>query len=691
MITWEPKLARPSRTPAWTGSEDDRERLITREWLVANGLGGYAAGTVSGVVTRRYHGLLNAALPAPKGRMVMLTELREHIRLPGGSQIRLGGEERIGAEVELPGAHHLQEFRVDAGLPVWVYDLGEGFVLEKRIFLVHQQNTVNIAYRLLEGEGEIRLKLRPSMHFRGHEDPVSTPLADHYRLIATENRYDILTSDPDLPPLRLRIEGQKTAFTVEFRRLEERVYRLEESRGYEHTGELWSPGYFRVSLKKGGSAAVVASTESWEAISAMSPEEALAAEYARRDALLEVAHPSCRKGFAAELVLAADAFIITPAGRVEDATRARAAGDEPRSIVAGYHWFTDWGRDTMISLEGLTITTGRLLEAGYILRTFAFHVKDGLIPNLFPEGETAGLYHTADATLWFFHALDRYLEATGDRVTVQRLLPTLESIVQHHLDGTRFGIGIDPQDGLLRQGAEGYQLTWMDAKVDGWVVTPRRGKAVELSALWYNALKLTASWVQEERGEEEAAKYEELAEYTRQNFNCRFWNEKAGYLFDVVDGDDPQHDQALRPNQIYAISLKHPVLDPKYWDPVMQSVRTHLLSPLGLRSLSPTHPSYKAHYYGDLRSRDAAYHQGTVWGYLIGHFVDAWLKLKPKDYAGARSLLEGFIAHLDEACVGSISEIFDGESPFTPRGCVAQAWSVAEVLRVWARVADGRA
>jgi predicted glycogen debranching enzyme len=379
-------------------------------------------------------------------------------------------------------------------------------------------------------------------------------------------------------------------------------------------------------------------------------------------------------------VLAADQFIITPVGRAEDVTRAHASGDEVRTVIAGYHWFTDWGRDTMISLEGLTLATGRHAEAGSILRMFARHVRDGLIPNMFPEGENRGLYHTADATLWFFHALDRYLRATDDLTTLQLLLPTLSDIVEHHVQGTGFGIGVDPTDGLLHQGAEGYQLTWMDAKVDDWVVTPRRGKAVEINALWYNALILLAGWIADAGDDTGAHDLAARAAQARASFNRRFWYAEGGYLYDVVDGergDDP----ACRPNQVFAISLPHPILDEERWQPVLGVVRERLLTPVGLRSLAPGHPEYKARYFGDLRDRDAAYHQGTVWGWLAGPFIDAYLKTFPGDLAGARRALDGFERHLGEACLGTISEIFDAEAPYTPRGCVAQAWSVAEVLR----------
>jgi predicted glycogen debranching enzyme len=443
---------------------------------------------------------------------------------------------------------------------------------------------------------------------------------------------------------------------------------------------------------------LVASTESWETIIALRPDEAERAERQRRGRLLRAAPCAAQTGMVAELVLAADQFIISPAGRSEDLARAHAAGDEVNTVIAGYPWFTDWGRDTMISLEGLTLATGRTAEAGYILRMFARHVRDGLIPNMFPEGENDGLYHTADATLWFFHALDRYLAATDDRPTLALLLPTLRDIVEHHLRGTRFGIEVDPADGLLRQGAEGYQLTWMDAKVDDWVVTPRRGKAVEINALWYNALHLLAGWVKDEHGEEthredehpgltQHAALVQHAERARVSFNRRFWYEDGGYLYDVVDGERGD-DAACRPNQLFAISLTHPVLDRARWETVLGVIKDRLLTPVGLRSLAPEHPDYKSHYFGDLRSRDAAYHQGTVWGWLSGPFVDAWLKAYPDDRLGARQVLSGIEAHLSEACLGTIGEIFDAEPPYTPRGCVAQAWSVAEVLRALALTAE---
>ncbi len=399
------------------------------------------------------------------------------------------------------------------GLPVWRYEVN-GWAIEKRVLLPHAQNTVLISYRLVQGPGSLRLKLRPALHFRTHDAPVHEPDQKPYSITAQGGRYEVSVGS-ELPPLRLCMHGQQQAFTLDGSQISDVLYRYEENRGYDSRGTLWSPGYFRANLSAEHDVTLVASTEPWETIYALSPEAYTAAERERRQRLLLSARPELRQGPPQELVLAADQFIITPAGRVEDAARARAAGDEVRTLIAGYHWFTDWGRDTMISLEGLTLTTGRQVEAGYILRTFANYIRDGLLPNLFPEGEREGLYHTADATLWYFHAIERYLHATGDRETLKLLLPKLEDIVAHHLRGTRFGIAVDPADGLLRQGAPGYQLTWMDAKVGDWVVTPRRGKAVEINALWYNALRLLENWVRQEKGAEAAKQYGAQADKAR--------------------------------------------------------------------------------------------------------------------------------------------------------------------------------
>ncbi|HET6438989.1 MAG TPA: amylo-alpha-1,6-glucosidase [Anaeromyxobacter sp.] len=672
-----------AETPLRTGwrPADGPDALLEREWLVANGLGGYASGTVAGVCTRRYHGLLVAALPG-LGRTVMLSHLADQIRIRGGPPVRLWGEEKR-AGLELHGTEHLREFRLEAGLPVWVF-AAAGTVVEKRLLVVHEQNTVLVSYRLLSGDGPVRLTLRPGVHFRPHDAPVSGPPL-LYVLEVKNGRFQIRAQDePRFPPLRLWVGGGRPAFTVEEQRLAEVVYRAEGSRGYDQQGELHSPGRFRVDLGP-DPVHFLATTEPWEVALAMGPDEAARVERERRAALLDRAPRAAQSGPAAELVLAADAFLVVPAGRVEDAVHARAEGHEPRTVIAGYHWFTDWGRDTMISLEGLTLCTGRAEDAQSILRVFARHVRDGLIPNLFPEATAEGLYHTADATLWMFHALDRYVRRTGDRRTLRDLLPVMREVVRCHREGTRFGIRVDPHDGLLTQGEPGFALTWMDAKCDGWVVTPRRGKAVEVNALWYNALSNLMSWLSEEGESIEAATLRDEAERARDSFNRRFWYPEGGYLYDVVEGDDGKNDAACRPNQLLAISLPHPVLDPARWAQVLEVVRTRLATPMGLRSLSPDHPEYKRNYHGDLRTRDAAYHQGTVWSWLIGPYRDAWARVH---HEAGRDLLEGLLAHLSQACIGQVSEVFDAEPPYAPRGCVAQAWGVAELLRAMLATED---
>ncbi|HEX5318118.1 MAG TPA: amylo-alpha-1,6-glucosidase [Stellaceae bacterium] len=648
------------------------EPLVPREWLVTNGLGGFASATIAGEITRRYHGMLIAALAPPHGRMVVLNDLQASVELADGSfaSMRERGE--------------FLGFTLSAGLPSWRYAIDD-VVIEKSIVLISGHNMVHINFRLMSGERPVRLRLRPFVNFRALEAPVSDRVALGYAITARGPLYEI-AAGPDLPILRITtVGGSRVRFIADGGSRHDSVFPMEAQRGYESHGEEWSPGYFDAGVSKGEGICLIAATEPWHTVLALDPNEARRFEHERRRRLVAMARPAARGNPAAELVLAADQFVITPIGRIADLARAHAEGDDVRTVIAGYHWFTDWGRDTMISLEGLTLATGRANEAGWILRTFTHYVRDGLIPNMFPEGENRGLYHTADATLWFFHALHRYVAHTGDHDTLKVILPTLKEIIRKHFAGTRFGIRVDPGDGLLTQGAEGYQLTWMDAKVGDWVVTPRRGKAVEINALWYNALRLTAEWL-DLFGDDEADAIASHAATAQASFNRRFWNAEGGCLYDVVDGENGD-DASFRPNQIFAISLDHAVLDVDRWEAVVTGVERRLLTPMGLRSLAPGEPDYKPHYLGELRARDAAYHQGTVWAWLIGPFIDAWLKVHPGQEAAARRFLAAFEPHLSEAGIGSISEVFDGEPPFAPRGCIAQAWSVAEVLRSWVRTA----
>ncbi|WP_263770020.1 amylo-alpha-1,6-glucosidase [Propionivibrio soli] len=661
--------------------------LTEREWLVTNGIGGYASSSLPGLATRKYHGLLVSALPNPLGRTVMLNHLAEYVTPANGARVQLSGEELSGRRLALPGVERLRDFRLEGGLPVWEFDL-DGATLEKRVVMPYRQNTVVIAYRLTKGDAPMRLELRPAMHFRHYENDVTESLQPGYRLTLGET-YEV-ACDNGPAVLRLWICGEESSFIHNECELTERHYRMEENRGYGHEGRLWSPGLFSFRLAPQQTAAIVASTESTDTMFALSPDEALAAEHERRRKLLVAAPELLRQGAAAQLVLAADQFVITPVGRRRDAARAVAEGDEMRSIIAGYHWFTDWGRDTMISLEGLTLSTGRIREAAGILRTFAHYVRDGLLPNMFPDGSNEGLYHTADATLWFFHALDRYYTLTGDDTLLTRLLPTMTDIAEKHLAGTRFNIGVDPEDGLLHQGSEGYQLTWMDAKCDGWVVTPRRGKAVEINALWHNALSVLSAWSRRLGQEARAERWAGEARKVRESFNRRFWYEAGGYLYDVVDGPDGDSTEC-RPNQVFAVSLPNPVLDQSRWSTVLKVVEERLVTPYGLRSLAPGSEHYAPQYFGNLRQRDAAYHQGTVWAWLIGPWLDAWRKVHPEAKGESGRWLQPLIAHLDEFGVGSIAEIFDAEPPHTPRGCIAQAWSIGEVLRQLAACKEYRA
>ncbi|HEX5047063.1 MAG TPA: amylo-alpha-1,6-glucosidase [Gammaproteobacteria bacterium] len=665
----------PVRIPISELEVRERRRALAREWLVTNGLGGYASGTVGGAPARRYHGLLIAALPAPHGRRLLLGEAIERLVLPEGRQVPLAD-----ADGETFGG--LTEFRLELGLPIWRYEI-DGIAIEKRIVLPHAQNTVHVIYRLLGGADSARLTLTLVAHNRSHDAPVNVPVPAPFVLEQLDGRYELAV--PDLPRVRVLLHGRNVAFTGERGHLPPRRYPVEESRGFRQTSAPWTPGYFRVELTAGEPAALVASTEPWDVVTALGPAAALDAEHERRFRRLEAAGEAADDELGAELVLAADQFLVEPVARSADSARLRAEGEQGRTVIAGYHWLTDWGRDAMIALEGLTLVTGRHAEAAQILQTFAHSIRDGLLPNLFPEGQKQGLYHSADATLWLFHALDRYVTTTGDRVLLAALLPRLVDVAGRHVAGTRFGIAVDSDDGLLEQGAEGYQLTWMNAKVDDWVVTPRRGKAVEINALWYNALCLLARWLEQADRGGEAAEWRDLATQVRDSFNARFWNEASGCLYDVIDGELGT-DTACRPNQVIAISLPNPVLERRYWRPVLDTVRHRLLTPFGLRSLARGHPDYRARYEGDVYSRDAAHHQGTVWPWLLGPFVDAWLKADPGDVGTAHGFLQAFAAHRQDGGLGTICELFDAEPPYEPRGCLSQAWSVAEVLRAWLNV-----
>ncbi len=651
----------------------DNDALLSREWLVTNGLGGYASETLLCAPTRRYHGMFVPDLPSPWGRTVMLPRLDEEVIAEEESCL-LSGIEFEDGRLQGDLAKVITAFAREWQTPVWRCSF-RGRKIEKRIIMPYGHNSVYVEYRLLEGD-PVRLHLRPFVTFRMLDAPLREARRPPFALTVVDGRYEMALCE-NAPPLRMCLRPHCGVFVADSLVCPGMSYRVDRDRGSEHVESLASPGYFNAVLTPDRPIAFVASTEPWEHLD-FSPEAIFEAEANRLNKLLAELQDRGRHDMEGWLTLAADQFIVLPGSRLEEQALARAAGDEARTVIAGYHWFTDWGRDTMISLDGLTLCTGRYGEARSILRTFANYVHDGLLPNLFPEGQRKALYHTVDATLWYFHALDRYHRVTGDSETLFALRPMLKSVIEHHQKGTHFGIGVDSQDGLLKAGAEGYQLTWMDAKVDGWVVTPRRGKPVEIQALWYNALRCMVRWG--ELAREDTDQWETMAAKAHRSFNERFWCREGNYLFDVIDGEQGD-DPSFRPNQILSIALEHPILDESHWRTVVDAVEQKLLTPVGLRSLSRDHRDYKPMYFGDLRARDAAYHQGTVWAWLIGPFIDAWLKVY-KDASKAQGLLGGFRPHLLEYGIGTVSEIFDGEPPYHPRGCIAQAWSVAELLRV---------
>jgi predicted glycogen debranching enzyme len=649
------------------------------EWLVTNGLGGYAAGSVLGPPLRRFHGLLIAAAPAPLGRLLLLHQLQESVQLQDGPPVDL----RAG-----PDAHptaSLADFFLQGGLPHWTFALDSGARVEQALLMPHDQNTVHVRYRLTGTTARGRLRLRPWLDIRPHEGFLSPAQAHRYTVTARGPVQFEFEREQVPVLLRMTASAERVSFATDPADWNEVRYAIEHDRGYDFTGSMHAPGAFTLDLHPDRDVFLTASSEPWARLDALGPEAAWQLELTRRERLIGASHAGLQAADTYLLALAADQFIIRPATREVGEAPVRAAGAEPRTVIAGYPWFTDWGRDTMIALEGLTLVTGRFREARDILHTFAHHVHQGLIPNLFPEGDTEGQYHTADATLWFFHALDRYDVVTGDHSLVQELLPALEDIVDWHRRGTLFGIRVDA-DGLLTQGTPDLPLTWMDAKVSDWVVTPRRGKPVEINALWHNALILLGSWLVRDGRGLLADGIAREARRSAEAFNSRFWNPGSDHLFDLVDGEHG-NDDTCRPNQVLAIAVTHSPLEQRYWEPVLRAVADELLTPVGLRTLSPRHADYKARYFGDLRARDAAYHQGTVWPWLLGPFVDAWIRVHPDDVEGARDLLAPLLYHVvSGGCVGSISEIFDGQPPYAPRGCFAQAWSVAEAARLLARL-----
>ncbi|HSN72871.1 MAG TPA: amylo-alpha-1,6-glucosidase [Steroidobacteraceae bacterium] len=651
-------------------SECAADAFLDREWLLTDGFGGFACGTVPGINTRREHGLYVPDLREPKGRHVTVSRLE--VALPDlAPRPIFGGYESTTGELATATHEWLEDFRLVDHAPVWHF-AGAGRRLAQRLVMGRNPSCACLELTLLEGPA-LRVRLRPYVAMRridegfGHGVDDCSDVASAFGRCVTSRRNGArcVFGLPTHPRSYLSAPAESPTM----------LYRTERERGYDHCDAEFTPGCFEFELEPDRPARFIVAAEPVDAPAEWA-SECLAEHTRRTHQLVDIAPARLCSGQARPLIAAADQFLIRPRGRHTVDHDADADPDQPRSIIAGYPWFADWGRDTMISLPGLALVTERAHEAERILRTYATWVQDGLLPNLFPEGACDGLYGTADATLWYFNAIESHRRATGEWQLVRDLSPILAQILECHIAGTRFGIHAD-DDGLLAAGAEGHALTWMDAKYQGRVITPRRGKPVEIQALWYNALASMAEW--SEALESGSTRWTELAARCRRSFNARFWNSRQQCLYDVVDGEHGD-DAACRPNQIFAIALPHPVLEERRFSAVIDCVERELLTPYGLRTLNPGHPEYQPTYGGDLAKRDAAYHQGTVWPWLIGPFVDAWLRAG-RDPTQARRMLAPLLEHLEAACLGSVSEVFDAEPPHRPGGCFAQAWSVAELLR----------
>ncbi|MCS6830611.1 MAG: amylo-alpha-1,6-glucosidase [Armatimonadota bacterium] len=644
--------------PNLVSARDTLHRMETacrKEWLLTNGIGGFACGTVNGLRTRRYHGLLTAALPPPTGRVLVLAEMEAWVEA-GSVTCPISSHLYRGA-IHPNGIHHLQRFSLHP-CPTHLYTV-DGAVVQRQVWLVPYHNAVAVRYTLLSKRKGVRLHLVPlfacrNYHALTHANDALNPYAEEI----ARGVY-VLTPYPGFPALYLHtgdaylVAGPDWYYAFH--------YPAETERGLDDTEDLWTPGALVCDLQRGKSVVIMVSLSPFVELWAEPPEGR------------QVPPPFCEHPLASALWCAAEQFLIR-----------RPQGT---SIVAGYPWFTDWGRDTMIALRGLLLIRGRYAEAREVLNLFARYLRDGLIPNRFPDVGEEPEYNTADATLWFAWMADCYRQETGDEAFFrEEVYPRLRECLQAYHTGTHFGIRIDPADGMLRVGEAGWQVTWMDAKVGDWVITPREGKPVEVVALWLQFLRVLTESAHRYGDDATAATAGELLRRAREAFMSRFWIPELHYLADVVD-DGGRQDPRLRPNQLMALAIPDPPVPRDLAKHVVRAVEHHLLTPYGLRTLAPFDPEYRGRYEGDVPSRDGAYHQGTVWPWLLGPFADALLFAygrTPLALSRLRSLLKPFEKHLYDAGLGTVSEIFDGDPPHHPRGCFAQAWSVAELLRIWA-------
>jgi predicted glycogen debranching enzyme len=628
----------------------DLDTALSREWLVTNGLGGYASGTVAGVSTRSYHGLLVAALESPLIRVVLVGGSVEQA-IYGGRRIPISTNEYADGVFVPNGYRHLAGFRLEGTLPVWTFALADA-LLERRLWMPYGRNSAYLSYRLLHASGPVDLEITPLIAYRDHHTLTS---GQGWQMQVERHPHGVLERPvEDAAPLRLLTD------TGEFRSGGRWYwnfrYREEAARGFRDHGDLYAPGSFTKRLEPGEMLTVIYSVENdVDLDGARSLEE----EQQRQRALITRAAADDAPAAVQQLVLAADQFL---------ASRPSVDGEDPTpTILAGYHWFGELDRASMISLPGLTLATRRHDEAAQILRSFAAALPDSAGPA------------SADVPLWFVHAVDAYGRATGDDALLDELLPTMTGILDRVLGGSLDGIGVDPADGLLRAARPNVPLTWMNARVDDWVVTPRAGKPVEINALWYNALRVVAAALTN-RNDSRGKELLQQADRVRESFHARFVPPAGGYLADVIDGPDGD-DWSFRPNQLLALSLPHPLVEGDVARGVLDAVGRALVTTHGLRSLDPDDTDYAGGYTGDRAQRDAVYHQGPVWPWLFGAYADALLNVTG-DRARVANLLTPFEHHLRDAGLGSISELFEGAAPHLPRGAIAQAWSVAEILRI---------
>ncbi|MFQ5422556.1 MAG: amylo-alpha-1,6-glucosidase [Phycisphaerae bacterium] len=646
----------------------DRSRCIDLdggrniEWLVTNGRGGYAMASVTGLLTRRYHGLLVAAVQPPVERYVLLAKLEATVSIDGLTY-ELGTNDYL--EAVHPHGYELLDSFEPRPFPRWRWRLGDA-VVEQSLCMASGENTTFVRYRLIEGPERVRIAVRPLCTSR------------HYHRLARYGEMGPPTAEETADAIGFQWGGDRPAWTLShngaFHARPDWYYgfalRREAARGQDATQDLFMPGVVSATLQRGDSTGLVfaASTQPssrHDAPAAFRGADRGASVRPEQDA------PLPDDSLAMALGRAAREFVVS-------------REDGSKTVIAGYPWFGDWGRDTFISLPGLCLVTGRFDDARDIIEGYSRFVDNGMIPNRFPPFGVPPAYNTVDATLWYVHAIDRFLAYTGDWDFVGKtMVPIVADILEAHERGTRHGIHLC-EDGLLAAGTSGLQLTWMDAKIGDWVVTPRIGKPVEINALWFNALRIGADLVERSGDDGRAGRWRAIAKRCQASFNRRFQNAETGCLYDVVDVDhhDGEVDGAIRPNQLFAVSLTHPVLDPAHWQSVVDTCERRLWTPMGLRTLAPDDANYQPHYTGDLRARDAAYHRGTVWPWLLGPFVSAYVHANARAAkATVRRFLAGIEAHLLEAGLGGVSEVADGDPPHTPGGCPWQAWSVAEPLR----------